>query len=233
MDTAHVRLNILIVEDNDDLRESLVDALGGQGHRVQGVDCAEAVAEQASQGVWDLFIIDLNLPGEDGLSLAARLRQVQPEVGIIMLTARTRSQDRSAGYAQGADIYLTKPASLAELNAAIRSLARRLKPPAAEAGLLLDPQRLLLIESGTPNTTRLNAKEAALLVAFAQAAQHRLEYWQVAEILGMDLDTFTKPALELPISRLRKKLTPSAADAPTIKAIRNWGYQLCVEMRLV
>ncbi len=105
-------LNILIVEDNENLRESICDALQSLGHHARGIDCAEALPEQADLVRLDLAILDLNLPGEDGLSLAGRLRQTQHDLGIIMLTARVQGEDRAAGYAQGADIYLTKPASL-------------------------------------------------------------------------------------------------------------------------
>ncbi|WP_328986113.1 response regulator transcription factor [Thiorhodovibrio winogradskyi] len=126
MDTPGPRLNLLIVEDDENLREALVDTLGAQGHAVRGLECAEEVPEQADLLQLDIAVLDLNLPGEDGLSLARRLRQAQPELRVIMLTARTQGADRAAGYASGADIYLTKPASLAELNYALQALARRL-----------------------------------------------------------------------------------------------------------
>ena len=73
-------LNLLVVEDNGDLREAIVDALARHGHRVHAVDCAEAVPELPGRAEIDIMVIDLNLPGEDGLSLARRLRQVQPHL---------------------------------------------------------------------------------------------------------------------------------------------------------
>ncbi|MFW2454814.1 response regulator transcription factor [Methyloversatilis discipulorum] len=128
MAPLHAPLNLLIVEDNDDLRDSLADALGTRGHHVVALDCAEAVPEQAELTRLDLAIVDLNLPGEDGLALAQRLREAQPGLGIIMLTARAQSSDKVAGYEHGADIYLTKPVSLQELAGAVQALGRRLKP---------------------------------------------------------------------------------------------------------
>lgn len=80
---------------------------------------------------FDLLILDLNLPGENGLSIAQRYKRANPGCYIIMLTARSRLEDKVAGYESGADIYLTKPVSSAELIAAIKSLARRLMPHAA------------------------------------------------------------------------------------------------------
>jgi DNA-binding response OmpR family regulator len=127
-------LNVVVVEDHDVLREVTLDALRVQGYHVQGVDCAEALGDLPFQP--DLYIVDLNLPGEDGISLSRRLRAAQPEVGIIMTTARNSIAAKVEGYASGADIYLTKPCSLEELLAAVRSLARRLtgQAPAGRSG---------------------------------------------------------------------------------------------------
>jgi DNA-binding response OmpR family regulator len=235
MPTPDTPLTILVVEDNDNLRESIVDALGTRGHRVWDVDCAEAVAEVPELARLDMAILDLNLPGEDGLSLANRLRSVVPRLGIIMLTARTQGEDRAAGYAQGADIYLTKPASLDELEHAIGALSRRLQP---NNPLVHHPQsarldrlaRLVVHADGS--THRLTEHEAALLNGFAVAAGHALENWQIAELVGMDLDQFNKSALELHIVRLRKKLPSPPGGHSPIQALRGRGYQLCVPVQL-
>jgi len=124
-------LKIIVIEDNDDLRETMVDALHRQGHQVTGLDCAEAWPDQSAWQRVDIMVVDLNLPGEDGLSLVARARSVQPDVGIIMVTARNQPKDRQVGYSAGADNYLTKPFSLQELNATISSLGRRIQASAA------------------------------------------------------------------------------------------------------
>ena len=124
-------LNIIVIEDNEDLRETMVDALRGQGYQVTGLDCAEALPEQTAWQRVDIMVVDLNLPGEDGLSVVARVRSIQPDVGIIMVTARNQPKDRQVGYSAGADNYLTKPFSLQELNATISSLGRRIQASAA------------------------------------------------------------------------------------------------------
>jgi DNA-binding response OmpR family regulator len=229
MAPLHAPLNLLIVEDNDDLRDSLADALGTRGHHVVAVDCAEAVPEQAELTRLDLAIVDLNLPGEDGLALAQRLREAQPGLGIIMLTARAQSSDKVAGYEHGADIYLTKPVSLQELAGAVQALGRRLKPAGHDGGLELDTRRLCLI-GADGSVTALKPQEAALLAAFVRAPQQRLEHWQIAGLLGMPDHDINKPALELHIVRLRKKLPGGTDDCSPIKAIRGWGYQLCVAL---
>jgi len=234
MATHHTSLSILVVEDNDDLRETLMEALLSAGYHVLGVDCAEAVPEQVRLAQLDLLILDLNLPGEGGLSLAQRLRASHPDVGIIMLTGLTRTDDKASGYAHGADIYLTKPASLAELHAAIASLSRRLKAgpgPAQPYMLQLDTQRLALLD-GHGQAISLSARETDLLAAFVRSAQQQLEHWQIAEILGMPIETINKPALELHIVRLRKKLAQPTDHGQAIRSIRGWGYQLCVPLQV-
>jgi len=232
MATEPTALNILVVEDNPDLREAIVDALTCCGHHVSGLDCAEALPGQAALQRLDLAILDLNLPGEDGLVLASRLRQSHPALGIIMLTARVRSEDRARGYAQGADIYLTKPASLAELEQATRALARRLQhSPQPHAQARLDVAgRTLTHPDGT--VTALTDHEAALLVAFVRSAQHALENWQIAELLGQTGSHHNKSAIELHIVRLRKKLPAAAEGTSPIQALRSRGYQLCIPIVL-
>lgn len=225
-------LNIAVVEDNDDLRRAIVGALAGEGHHVVGLDCAEALAEQSDALSIDLMVVDINLPGEDGISLTRRLRATQPEIGIIMVTARSRATDRRIGYENGADIYLAKPVALEELTAAIAALSRRLRSARpALAAMRLDGRRLSL--DGPGGGQRLAAQEAALLAAFARAPDHRLESWQIIEILDQAERTSSRNAMNVMISRLVAKLRlAGAADRP-IRAIRNWGYQLCEPITLM
>lgn len=221
---------ILIVEDNDELRETTSDILRSEGHCVVGVDCAEAVPEQL--GSFHLMLIDLNLPGEDGLSLARRVRAAQPQLGIIMMTARTHTEEKRRGYESGADIYMPKPIAFEELTAAIESLARRLHPATAEKHLTLDQARLTLC-LGAGQSIGLTPPEANLLTAFTRAAEHKLENWQLIELLGKDAAQDPKAALEVQIVRLRKKLQQAGASQPGIVSIRGWGYQLCTRILLV
>lgn len=234
MDTPISPLNILVVEDNENFRESIVDALENLGHHVRATECAESLPEQHDLLRLDIAVLDLNLPGEDGLSLAERLRATHPDLGIIMLTARSQSEERSLGYARGADIYLTKPGSLSELENAIGALARRLKRPTVSASveaLTLDCARLELLSPNGPSHTLTN-NEASLLAAFARSAQNILENWQIAEILGMNTHSINKSALELHIVRLRKKLPVHTGSPSAIQVIRGRGYQLCIPIRL-
>ena len=88
------KLNITVVEDHDALRAVTIEALRQQGHHVQGIACAEALDDEAATSPSDLFIIDLNLPGEDGLSLSRRIRRGNPRAGIIMATGRVNLDDQ-------------------------------------------------------------------------------------------------------------------------------------------
>lgn len=119
-------MNIIVVEDHEALREVTVAALQDMSYTVQGIDSAEALPALLETFQANIMVLDLNLPGEDGISLAQRLRKAHPALGIIMVTARTDLSDKLAGYDSGADIYLTKPTSVEELGAAIQALSRRI-----------------------------------------------------------------------------------------------------------
>ena len=223
-------LNILVVEDNDDLREATIEVLSAMGHRVHGVDCAEAVPEQEGGRTIDLAVIDLNLPGEDGLRLAQRLRRVQPGIGIIMVTARSAMPDRLAGYQHGADQYLAKPTDPQELRAAVQALARRLQLPERRTALpRLDIQAFTLSMAGGFQI-HLTPPETALLAALSRAADQRMENWRIMAVLGTSNALDRKAALEIAIVRLRKKLHRAGVAEHAIQAIRGWGYQLCLRL---
>jgi DNA-binding response OmpR family regulator len=225
------RLNIILVEDNDDLRDATVDALQAMGHNVRGVDCAEALDDQLGAFRAELLVLDLNLPGEDGISVARRIRASAPDIGIIMLTARNQLSEKVQGYDSGADIYLTKPTSVKELGAAIASLARRIHPRAVPAqALTLNPHTLQL--RGSVGALDVSYHEATLLSAFAKAKDRRLEHWQIIELSGKTADEASKNSLEVQIVRLRKRLEQVGALSPTIKAIRGTGYQLCIAIEI-
>ena len=230
MDTG---LNIIVVEDNDELRDATVDALSAEGHQVLGLDCAEALPEEASWRHVDLMVVDLNLPGEDGLALTQRLRSIQPDIGIIMVTARGLSTDKRRGYACGADIYMTKPVALDELTAAIQNLSHRLKPEAVPVARLTLNLRRHILHCPNETEVQLSSQESALLAAFGRAAEWRLETWQLIEILEKDSAEDPKAAVEILIARLRKKLLQAGCAELVIKSIRSWGYQMSGQLHLV
>lgn len=228
MDT---RLNLLVVEDHDDLRAATVAALTKLGYAVLGVASAEAIDDELGRFRPDVLLLDLNLPGEDGLSVARRMRAAVPNIGIVMITARNRAQDVMAGYDSGADIYVAKPVSPEEVHAAIQALARRLRPrERTESSLALDTQTLSI--AGPLGSANISDGDCQLLIALAQANTQRLETWQLLERLDKPVSEVEKRNLTVQITRLRKKLSDVGAPEPTLKAIRGTGYQLCIALTI-
>ena len=229
-------LRIGIVEDNDDLRESLVGLLAAHGQFSLGFSCAEDLGERAAGVAFDLMIFDLNLPGEDGLSLVARLKRKQPELRVIMMTTRTALPDRVRGYDLGADLYLPKPVEELELLAAIRALTRQVRSGTpsdsdeASNSLWLDSTRLHL--RGGDCAVPLTQFDMALLMALARAPGQRLEHWQLIEAIGRAVDDTGKANLAVRLSRLRSKLVQLGYHGSVLKALRSSGYQLCVPIQI-
>ena len=236
MDTAIPRLNIVLVEDHDILRQMLQQALQEAGHQVVALSCAEELEDVAGGQPADVFLIDLNLPGEDGLSLTERVRAAYPLAGLIVVTARSGLQDKLEGYARGADLYLTKPLEVPELCAAVAALGRRRQRVeglmAQQQTFTLSQQQMTLAKTGQA-PVHLTAAETAMLVAFSRAPGQRVAYWQIAETLGLDLQNYAKASLEVRIVRLRKKLVEAGAEAGCIEAVRGHGYQLCIAVQVV
>ena len=224
-------LNILVVEDHDALRDVTVEALSQRGHNVRGVESAEALPDEPGLFPIDLLVIDLNLPGEDGISLAARIRAAQPDIGIIMVTARNQVRDRLSGYDSGADIYLTKPTSADELCAAVRALTRRIRPEESGPPAFTLSLATMTLQ-GPLDRIQLSGHEATTLAAFVRAKEQLLETWQIIALSDKDVTNASKKALEVQIVRLRKKLQQTGAQEPTIKSIRGQGYKLCLRLAL-
>lgn len=221
-------LSIVVVEDHQDLRELTCMALANKGHHVLGLSCAEELEDAVKGIAVDVFILDLNLPGEDGISLAKRIRQAYPLVGIVMLTARSQAKEKVQGYESGADLYMTKPVNFEELCAALQGFVRR-RQMAPEGTLTLSKLTL----TGALSSVRLSAAEADMLMAFARAPSSRLETWQLANILGLEMDGLNKSSLEVRLVRLRKKMAEAGAPSSVIESIRNVGYQLSVPIQIV
>lgn len=220
-------LNIILVEDHAPLREALVDVMAAEGHQVVAFDSAEAFRAGSDLGSVDILVLDLNLPAEDGISLARRVRVEHPEIGIVMLTARGEPEQREIGYESGADIYLTKPSSAPELTSSIRALARRLKRKPEQKGLVLDPVAMTL--TGAAETVALTAAEVNILQQFMSSPTNRVKTDRIIAVTGSDGEV-SKAAIEVRIVRLRKKMIAAGATGRPINMIRNYGYQMSVRV---
>lgn len=226
----NIALKILVIEDNDALREATLAFLQSQGHFVRGVPQAEDINDVTGGFLPDVYVIDLNLPDEDGLSLTRRLRASHPNVGIVITTARAQIGDKVVGYESGADLYLTKPVHPQELMAGVAAVGKRLRTLSRpHHALTLNVSRMQL--SGPDGNADLTSSDALILSALARAPGQTLERWQVAEIVASGKDTLPSAAtLEMRITRLRKKLSMVGAPSPCIKALHKVGYTLCVSV---
>lgn len=233
MQKDFISLHILVIEDNDGLRQATVDFLLRCGHQAVGVTSAEDVDDTPTRDVPDLYLIDVNLPGEDGFSLTERIRKSQPMAGIVLMTARGQLHDRLAGYSSGADQYLIKPVEKEELLACIDSLARRLKNPLYRDSLTLelDPRNLSL--KGPLGTVVLTHGESLLLAGFIRAAGNKLERWQAMQLVDIKDKGLVPANLEMRISALRKKINMSGGPDHALRAIRGFGYALTCDICLV
>ena len=226
MDT---RIKIALVEDNDDLRDLLFRDISRAGYAVQSASCADDLDDLAATTAFDMLILDINLPGENGLEIAQRYKQANPDLYIIMLTARVGTDDKVAGYDAGADIYLTKPVSSSELIAAIMSVSRRLLKPSSDQEVVLNVREMTLVGSGV---AELNPQETSILKALSESANGRLPYYRLLELCGEDVNATSKSTLEVRMVRLRKKLAEAGVEGKGIRAIRSEGYQLLQQIKV-
>ena len=223
-------LDIVVVEDNDALREQLMAFLARPGWRLRGADCGEALDALLRDQSADVVVLDLNLPFEDGTSIARRLRVAFPAMGIVMLTARVRPVDRTNGYASGADVYLTKPTNVEELESVIQNLARRLVPqPGADSALVLDQTAQCLRLPGGVGI-QLSPKEAQLLRLLAMAQERQLDTdYLLHQLYRDDVYPSKREHMTVLISRLRLKLN-ATAHKDLVRAVRGVGYRLGAKM---
>ncbi len=224
-------LRIIVVEDYTNLREQLVIHLQADGHSVQGVDSGMELDELLqNDAVPDILILDLNLPIEDGNSIAARMRQAFPLIGIIMHTVRVSTSEKVRGYSSGADLYVSKPASSAEISAAVFSLGRRLHRTKTTAWTL-DIKRQLLISPDNQSVSLLST-EVLTLNHLALAPEGLMESGQLLKLLQSIHPEWGKTNLEVHFSRLRKKIAPFLIEMQSIKCVRGRGYQLCLLLEI-
>ncbi len=237
---------LLVVDDEADLRSVLAKYFGYNNFEVRTASDAMQARAMVGQLVPDLVLIDVNMPGESGLSLARWLRETQPRIGIVMLTGAADSVDRIVGLEVGADDYVTKPFETRELLARLRGLLRRLGPletdegvdaPAAAApaapstktrvrfglcDLDLEGRRLLLVADGSE--VAVSAAEFDLLALFARHPNRPLNRDQIMEYgHNRSWEVFDR-SIDLRIMRLRRKLEPIPEKPAVLRTVRSVGY---------
>ncbi len=235
--------HILLVDDDRQLLSLLADYLHAGGLRVTTAETVAQARQQLADHRIDLLVLDVMLPGEDGLSLCRdlRARAVTP-VPILMLTARSEEADRVLGLEMGADDYLTKPFATRELLARIRAVLRRTRmlppnmQPLQQAHELqfgdwrLDTTaRHLLDSAGT--LVSLTGGEYRLLRVLLEHPQRVLNRDQLLNLTqGRDADPFDR-SIDLLVSRLRQRLRDDSREPRYIKTVRNEGYVFCADVR--
>lgn len=229
-----MHLNIALIEDNADIRMLLQRTLESVRHKVYASASAEDFLEERGIIDVDVYLVDLNLPGEDGLSVVRRLRSISPDVGIIILTARDTPIDRVKGYENGADLYMVKPIYPPELVAALKRYTRQSSNSCSDVdGVDLHITLCKSKLSGPSGSVRLSYDEMIVLEALVRAPSHKLATWQFANLLGANLDEPFNANLPVRMARLRKKILAIGADPASLQPLRNFGYQLTVNISLV
>jgi two-component system, OmpR family, response regulator len=224
---------ILVVDDDPDLRQLICEFLQASGYQVESAADAAEMDSWLTRETFDLVVLDLMMPGEDGLSIVRRLRGAGGP-GIIMLSAMGEDTDRIIGLEVGADDYLAKPCNPRELLARVRAVLRRRSelPGGGPGGKVrrfgiwsLDiVQRRL--DRQDAQSVQLTDAEFRTLSAFLDRPQRVLTRDQLIEhARGLGSDVFDR-AIDVTISRLRKKLTP---DDP-IRTVRNEGYMFMLRV---
>jgi two-component system, OmpR family, response regulator len=225
--------HILVVDDDPGIRDLLCGYLAQHGYRTAGVGSAAEMDRALARERPDLIVLDVMMPGEDGLSVCRRLAGAGPPV--VMLSAMGEDTDRIVGLELGADDYLAKPCNPRELLARVRAVLRRPREEGADAGpsLCFAGWRLDLLrrELQRPDGEQvaLSAGEFALLRAFAERPGRVLSREQLLErARGQDADVFDR-AMDVQISRLRKKLD-DGSGAELIVTLRGEGYMFSAKV---
>ncbi len=226
--------HILVVDDQQEIRDVVQEYLTGEGFRVSTAHDGAGMRRVLSQAPADLVILDLMLPGEDGLTLARALRS-QSGIGIIILTGRGETVDRIIGLEMGADDYLPKPFHLRELLARVKSVLRRVQSRIGEsgpqparsrarfAGWSLDlSSRELTSPAG--EEVRLTTGEFDLLAAFVGNANQVLSRDRLLDLArNREAGPFDR-TIDVQVGRLRRKLEDDPQNPTLIKTVRGSGY---------
>ncbi|MEX0371760.1 MAG: response regulator transcription factor [Tateyamaria sp.] len=220
-------MRIVLVEDNHSLRKGIAYRLNDEGHAVDMLSNGAEAARFLQQEDCDLVILDINLPERDGLSILSEMRRRGDPRPVILLTARSTTDDRVAGLDAGADDYLVKPFAMDELAARVRALARRKdvapKRTIALGQLTLDVETPQLMQGDS--VIEVPRRELAILVALAEASGMPLSKDALLDkVYGTGSGTDEK-VIEVYVSRLRKRL---ASSDVSIRVRRGIGYALTV-----
>lgn len=218
-------MRILLVEDDDLLLSGLREAFGQAGYEMDHLGAAEPALDALAHGVHDLAIVDIGLPGIDGLELVRRLRTLGNKVPVLVLTARDGLADRVRGLNDGADDYLIKPFLLPELLARVQALIRR-SQSAASSRMVAGPLSMDMATHEAQlmgEALNLTGREWDLLLLMVLAAPGVVAKRRLADSMSRWDKEITDNAIEIYVSRLRTKLVGGGLSIRTVRGI---GYRL-------
>lgn len=237
-DRTQLRAKIAIVEDEPDLREAVAEYLGANGYDVTALDSAEAMRKAAEATPFHLAILDIAMPGEDGLSLGRWLR-ARMQMGIIYATAAGTPIDRIVGLELGADDYMVKPYELRELLARVRSVLRRVPSPdeqhAQKGGDEAERRTVSFgsfsadldsrtLTAGGGGAIELAKSEFDVLEVFLTRPNRLLTRAALSEAIGLSEEPETSRAVDIRVMRLRKKIEADPANPRFLRTVRGEGY---------
>jgi DNA-binding response OmpR family regulator len=234
-----MRSRIVVVDDEPDLRDAVAEYLTASGYDVTVAGDAATMREIAREQSFHLAILDISMPGEDGLSLGRWLRSKMP-VGIIFATASGTSIDRIVGLELGADDYIVKPYELRELLARVRSVLRRVPAPtgtvADDDGMARPARRVMtfggfsadldgrMVTSPSGALVEMAKSEFDVLEVFLSRANRLLSRSAIAEAIGLADEADDSRALDIRIMRLRKKIEADPSNPRFLRTVRGEGY---------
>jgi len=239
-----VAAHVLAVDDDPSVRQMIVDYLGDNDIRVTALSSGKQIPEIMARETIDLLVLDIRLPGEDGLQIARQLREESAGLPIIMLTGRKDEADRVMGLELGADDYLTKPFSPRELLARIRALLRRSRSQQTVADGLQKVRayrfagwelnvRVRRLTSPDKGVVALTNTEFNLLAAFLAAQQRVLSRDQLLGLSRLHNDEVYDRSIDTQVGRLRKKIEPPGERADLIRTERGAGYVFTAPVEVV
>ncbi|MDR7191787.1 response regulator transcription factor [Luteimonas terrae] len=224
-----VRTRVAVVEDDDELREEiLLPLLRREGFEAIGMPSALSLYRDLVATPFDLILLDVGLPDDDGFAIARHLRKAASKVGLVMLTGYASAPSRLRGLEAGVDAYLTKPIDSAELVATLRNLERRLDSRDAalpRIGWKLDELGWkILLPDG--RSIELSLPERRLMAQLAATPREPVTREALMAVLAEDADDFDPHRLEMLIHRLRKKCLQATGQELPVRTVRGVGYVL-------
>jgi two-component system response regulator RegX3 len=221
--------HILVAEDEPAILDAVAYTLRGEGFDVATTEDGESTLEATRERNYDLLILDLMLPKLSGVEILRRIRK-ESALPVIILTARSAEADRVLGLEIGADDYVTKPFSMAELVGRVRAILRRREldrgsgRPVSVGGIELDPYRHHVAVDG--ETAHLTPSEFRLLALLASQPEHAFSRREIMEHLWDSTYVGDQRACDIHVSNLRRKVEPDPANPKRVVTVRGVGYKL-------